>query len=223
MFFRGCRRLSLKPKPKPRIWNAQKMLDYISKSDRPSKACEAGAEALMLLLLATGIRIDCASKLGRPVIPDLVNEPDLPKTIYFPFLEWRKCLVKGVPSDGIEISPLVEEKRLCPLQAINHYYTFVKERERSEFLFVETAHFRRPNIATLRRWVTNLLRQAEIFDTPGSCRAAATNYAHILGHSVDFIMRKAGWQSESTFVRSYKRNVIRDVVLFTAPVSHAVP
>jgi site-specific recombinase XerD len=67
MFVRGAQRLAPAPLKKNVIWDPETPLSFISSRPRPTKVRAAGQEAILLLLLASGIRVDCASKLSKSV------------------------------------------------------------------------------------------------------------------------------------------------------------
>jgi hypothetical protein len=60
----------------------------------------------------------------------------------------------------------------------------------------------------LRRWVQDLLMQAGIFASAGSCRSASTSAAFTRNCSLDDIMKSAGWSSANTFRKFYHREVL---------------
>jgi hypothetical protein len=67
MFVKGARRLAPPSLKKQVVWDPEIPLSFIDARSRPTKFREAGQEALLLLLLSTGIRIDCASKMSKSV------------------------------------------------------------------------------------------------------------------------------------------------------------
>lgn len=152
LFLRASKNAANKPVQKGKIWNAQQLLDDLIL--RPVAIWEAGAEALVLLLLASALRVDCASKIGW----QFEELESLKGTWYFAFLEARKALLKGQATPGFYLEEF-EQERICPIQAVRHYCALVNSVTicSTNYLFNETITGQRASKATLRRWVIFIL------------------------------------------------------------------
>jgi site-specific recombinase XerD len=199
MFIKGAQRLAPPPLKKQVVWDPEIPLSFIGARSRPSKFREAGQEALVLLLLSTGIRVDCASKMSKSV---QVNST----FCEIPYLLRRKT---GV-SDPQVIRVYTENPRLCPVKAIEHFISLSDSIRKSNevFLFISSSG-RRAHIDTLRHWVIDLLSDAGVQATAGSCRSASASAAVARDANIDMVMKSAGWARESTFRRFYQRQVLK--------------
>jgi site-specific recombinase XerD len=211
-FSAGAQRLAPIPAQSHWVWDAGIPLRMIRDRPPPSSFLPAAKEALFLLLMATGLRVDDVFKLSE----DFSVENG---TMIIPFLKKRKCKVKGVWTATVRISAYTGSERLCPLNAILLYSTFaVFKREKDEkALFVSSTGSRAAK-PTLAGWVKSLLSDAGIDATAHSCRAASTSNAFLRNVSVDTIMSSAGWSSDLVFFRHYQR-VPRKVV----PAANLLP
>ena len=76
-------------------------------------------------------------------------------------------------------------------------------------LFLTTRKpFRAVSRDSVSHWVKSAMRHAKInvdMFAPGSVRAASSTGAFLAGVPLDQILKKAGWNRESTFVKWYKR------------------
>jgi integrase len=160
---------------------------------------------LLLILLATGWRVDDAWKLDERI--EVSDEG----VVLF-FREKRKCPVKKQFTLSQSIPRYLECERICPVKSIVRFQEFVKrsrKKSSSSFLFVLSLG-KRASKDTLRRWVMHILLQAGIKASAGSCRSASTSAALCeRNHSIDEILKSAGWSSESTFRRYYHRKVLK--------------
>jgi site-specific recombinase XerD len=194
---RGAQRLAPKSERVPFIWDPEVPLTWISQQPLPATFRRAGQEALLLLLLATGIRVSDAGRLSRRM-----SKSGLSWVI--PYLENRKT--------GPSAPQLVKAysiSRLCPARAIQRY--LVKARavraENEPFLFISSLGTR-ASVDTLRTWVVELLEETGIKATAGSCRSASTSAAVLRNLDIDIVMKSAGWAKESTFRRYYQRALL---------------
>ena len=112
LFVQGAQKLAPPPQKKTVIWDPEVPLRFVSTRPRPSDFLNAGREAILLLLLATGIRVDCASKLSR-----VINDTGIYCSI--PFLLPRKT---GVSEPQV-LKPFPGNERLCPVKAIIYSFS----------------------------------------------------------------------------------------------------
>ena len=102
-----------------------------------------------------------------------------------------------------------EDHMLCPVQAIECYI----DRSKGLWgnvtkLFIITGFT--PNAASIQsisRWAKRILKDAGLGEfTVHSGRSASVSNALLLGFPISSILRKAGWRSESTFIKKYMKN-----------------
>jgi site-specific recombinase XerD len=205
MFGKGAQNKAPLPREKTSIWNPESVLQWLKSQPIPSSFLSSAKEAVLLLLLATGWRIDDVWKLSSRM-----ERSD--ESVRFFFRAKRKCLIKGKFTLSQRVARFTSCPRVCPIEAIDRFLVQAKKlRKRSlESLFVSS--FGDPaSKDTLRRWVVDLLTRAGVMDSAGSCRSATTSAAFAKNHSIDDIMRSAGWSSASTFRKYYQREVLPTV------------
>jgi hypothetical protein len=88
LFAKGAQNLAPLPREKNTIWDPEKVLLWITGQDLPSSFLQSAREAAILLLLATGWRVDDLWKLKN-----LVKFSD-GNAVFF-FAERRKCKKKA--------------------------------------------------------------------------------------------------------------------------------
>jgi integrase len=170
----------------------------------PTSLIPASKEALLLLLLATGMRVDDALKLS--FVCEL--EESTPSRLVLFFLDKRKCKIRGAWSTSVTIKEYEQDERLCPARAILRMLDIsASTRDQGvKTLFISSSGGT-PALYSMRRWIVDLLQEAGISGTPGSCRSAASSRAFADGVPIDEILNAAGWSSQDTFFRFYQREV----------------
>jgi site-specific recombinase XerD len=202
MFSKGAQNLAPLPRDKCEIWNPTTVLDWIKSQSLPTSFLSCARETLVLLLLATGWRVDDVWKLSNRV-----NVREDAATFFF--VERRKCKIKGKFTLSQHVGRFLECERLCPIRALIRFQEkATKIRKDEKFLFISSTGSRASK-DTLRHWVEFILSKAGITDSAGSCRSATTSAACERKRSIDDIMNSAGWSSENTFRRFYHRQVMK--------------
>jgi hypothetical protein len=199
MFVKGAQRLAPPPIKRDIIWDPEIPLSFINARSRPTEFRAAGQEALLLLLLSTGIRVDCTSKMSKAF------------HVYKTFCEIPYLLRRKTGFSHPQVIRLfTENPRLCPVRAIEHFSSLADEiRKPSEnFLFISSKGHR-AHIDTLRHWVSELLLESGITASAGSCRSASASAAVSRDVNIDVVLKAAGWAKESTFRRFYQRQVLK--------------
>jgi site-specific recombinase XerD len=199
MFVKGAQRLAPPPSQKTVIWDPEVPLDWLKNRERPTAFRPAGQEALLLLLLATGIRVDCASKLSATGSFTSVF-------CQIPFLLPRKT---GHSKPQV-IRRFHDNDRVCPVKAIEHFLSVSRSirKPNEKFLFISSTGTR-AHKDTLRHWVMDLLSETGIEASAGSCRSAAASAAFEREVEIDIILKSAGWKHVSTFRKYYRRQVLK--------------
>jgi integrase len=201
LFAKGAQNLAPLPKEKPSIWNPETVLIWLRTQPRPKSLIPSASEALILLLLSTGWRVDDVWKLDANV--NISDE----NAVFF-FREKRKCKIKGKHTLSRIVPRFREQERVCPVKAVADYVQIAqRSRKDNSFLFVSSLGVRASK-DTLRRWVEALLKKCGITASAGSCRSASTSSALMKNWPIDQIMKSAGWSSENTFRKFYDRTVL---------------
>ncbi len=203
MFSKGAQNMAPLPREKVVIWDPAQVLNAMRNRPLPSSFLVIAGEAVLLLLLATGWRVDDVWKVGSEV-------QFFDDSARFKFVEKRKCKIKGKHTVSQTVRKFLECDRICPIEAVQRFLNCaVRVRKDDVFLFVsQTGH--RASKDSLRRWVQAELAKAGIIASAGSCRSASTSSAAERQVSIDSILKSAGWSSENTFRRFYHRTVIHD-------------
>jgi hypothetical protein len=130
MFGKGAKNLAPLPREKPSIWNPEIVLNAIQALPFPSSFLECAKEAVLLLLLATGWRVDDVWKLS-------VRFESFEEYARFFFCSKRKCPVKGVYTTSQAVSRFSSQVRICPVQAVERFLEKAKSMRKlpSEALF----------------------------------------------------------------------------------------
>jgi integrase len=206
-FAAGTQRLAPLPKSRVSVWDPAIPMSLIRSKPVPSSFLLASKEALFLLLLATGLRVDDVSKLSFECELD---DSSSPQRLIIPFMDRRKCKVNGAYTTSITLKEYESDERLCPARAVLRMLDLSADVRVSgvKSLFVSSTGWT-PVLFTLRGWVVDILREAGITATPGSCRSASTSRAFADGVPLDEILNAAGWSSQNTFFRFYQREVKR--------------
>jgi site-specific recombinase XerD len=155
-FSTGAQRLAPLPVRKAFVWDAGIPLKMIRDRPHPTTFLAAAREALFLLLMATGCRVDYALKMGK----DFCWERE---EFVIPYLVPRKCKVKGQWTRVQRIAQYSGSGRICPINAILLYSTFAVSVQKADepALFVSSTGSKAAK-ATLARWVRDLLHEAGI-------------------------------------------------------------
>jgi integrase len=196
LFLQGAQRLAPKTESAQYVWDPEVPLQYLNKLPFKTTLRAAGQEALLLLLLATGIRVSDAHRLSKKMIK-------VGDVWSIRFLVNRKT----GPSPPQLLKPY-PTARLCPARALQRYLMLASSIRKPEqpFLFVSSLGTR-ASVDTLRHWVIELLDDTGIKAPAGSCRSASTSAAVARNVDIDQVLKYAGLALESTFRRYYQREL----------------
>jgi site-specific recombinase XerD len=198
-FLHGAEALVPLPMTKVTIWDVAKPLDFLRTRSIPTCFKDLGAEAALLLLLATGFRVADLTCISASVSFSTLG-------MTATFAEHRKVRINRASTNSFHL-PFSSELRVCPVRAIQRFQVSADViRLDSQFFFISSTGFRAAT-KTLQVWVQNLLRDAGVITSAGSCRAATTSFAFAAGVPLEKILKSAGWATESTFFQHYRRDV----------------
>jgi integrase len=194
---KGAQNLSPIKEKSPFIWDIPQIpLSFLASKPYPTLFRAAGKEALLLLLLATGIRVSDAHRLSK-------KKTTSGKVWIIPYLEARKT----GPSP-LQLLRAYPEARLCPARALQRYLTLANTiRKPEERLLFISSKGTRADVDTLRCWVTELLQAAGVNAPAGSCRSASTSAAVQQNVDIDHVLKSAGWARKNTFHQYYQRSI----------------
>jgi site-specific recombinase XerD len=209
-FLKGMKRLCAAPKPKYHVWNPRRVLDWIASVPKPTQLIEAGAEAAVLLMLATGSRLSDILRLKASFEK---MEFGIRLFLYTP----RKTDLRKQCEAYIDKCYFPENRRICPARAILCFLRLAHPLRKSnaDRLFISSTA-RPPAQKTVKRWVEEQLHRAGVIASAGSIRSAATSAAFLSGVDVDAILKSAGWRREETWRQHYLRPIYESTVLFSS-------
>lgn len=195
-----------KPRAKPN-WFVEPLLDAMRKIDSEIAPLEAlSTKTAILLALATFWRPK--SDLTRIRLEDVELDGG------------NLRLVATKPKEGeykeISLSAF-SESCICPVHCVAVYLKRTAElREGCSNLFITCKRPHRDISADgLGRWIKEALKGAGIRDTPHSLRGVAASKAFYEGVSMDTILKKGNWRSESVFMSHYLRPSLKTQSEFT--------
>ena len=198
-----------KPKPKyDDIWDASKVLNYLS-TLHPVKELslkDLTLKVLMLLLLVTGQR---GQSIHLMTLSAMKRTESL---CQFQILNHTKTSKPGHSSTSITISEFEQDRRICPLTALQEYLDRTQgHRNGEQCLFIS---YVKPHRAvsrdTISRWAKSVLESSGIDShkfSAHSTRAAAASRAKQKDVPLDVILAHVGWRSAETFRKFYDKPV----------------
>ena len=128
------------------------------------------------------------------------------------FSSKHKQTKPGAHTEPAEIPAFTQNPKIC---LVSHLHAYLKQTEplrKGQELLIS---FNKPHApvarGTFSRWVKTMLAAAGV-DTvhygPHTTRAASCSAAANQGASLTSILKAAGWSSEATFTRFYKKTVV---------------
>ena len=117
---------------------------------------------------------------------------------------------KGKHSAPLEFLTFPQNEKLCIVSVLKEYLRRTKEirGEENKLLLSYQVPHKPVSKNTLARWLRQVLNGAGVdiaLFSAHSTRAASTSAALSSGVPVDVVLRAAGWCSESTFTRFYRK------------------
>ena len=199
------------PRPKyTEIWDVSIVLSYLQSLSPVDKLPlkELTLKLVVLILLVSGQRGQTVHLLS---IDHMVS---VNSCYTFQIVDHLKQSRPGVKNPLVELRPF-EDKTLCVVTTLKEYLRRTQSLRGSESqLFISyNRPFRRVSRETISRWVKFVLTDSGI-DTlrfkPHSTRAASTSAASNASVNLDDILHTAGWSSESTFAKFYKKPIVKE-------------
>ncbi len=192
------------------IWDVRVVLNLLRKM---SPAYSLGLKELtlklaMLIALVSGQRVQTLQKLS-------ITEMDLKLSSATFSIKQVKQSRPGSNGFVVKLRAYPAERKLCVLTYLKQYLSLTKRiRSGEKALFIS---FRKPHKAvskdTIARWLKFIMKKAGLDShkyTAHSTRSASTSAASAATVPVDDILQTAGWASETTFRRFYKKPVCKE-------------
>ncbi len=209
-FLKGMKRLCEPPLTRYHVWNPRRVLDRIASCPKPSDLITAGEEAAVLIMLATGSRLDDILKLSARF-----EKTDYGVRLFL--VSPRKTDLRKQFVSHLDVGFFPENRRICPARAALRFLRLAHPlRKSDDDRFFVSSTGRPAAKQTLKRWIRAQLERAGIFASAGSLRSASSSAAFLSGVSVDTIMKSAGWKREETWRRHYLRPIFEPNVLFSS-------
>lgn len=187
-------------------WNVDIMFEYLKLLIPHDKLTlkELTHKLVMLLALLTGQRCQTITHLS------LSSMKMFPTKCVFSIEFLIKQSRRGRHLAPIELLAFPDDKDLCVVSTLKEYITRTKDLRGNENQLLIS--YQKPHTKvtsnTVARWLRDMMTRAGI-DTnifgAHSTRGASTSAAINRGTPMDTVMKAAGWSSESTFTRFYKK------------------
>jgi hypothetical protein len=185
-------------------------LDRIASVPKPSDLIVAGQEAAVLILLATGSRLDDILKLSANF-----EKTDFGVRLFL--VTPRKTDLRKQFVSHLDVGFFPENRRICPARAVLRFLRIAHPLRKSEVdCFFISSTGQPAAKQTVKRWISSVLQDAGITAPVGSFRSASSSAAYLSGLSVDTIMKSAGWLREETWRRHYLRPIFEPNNLFSS-------
>lgn len=220
-WLKGARHMCKKSNRKQYIWDPQQYVDWLDKQPVPEKMTVLSQETASVVALAAGLRVADLMNLG--------SEIEFTGNIArVPFLGVSK---NGEYREDLEFTKLPGNQRTCVVTILKRYVEHTKMHYQlkgwpvQKQLLVSSTAPKPVEASTVRQYLLRELACAGIQDTmgvgytPHSFRSAATSSAYFRGFSFDQITTFAGWKTESTFQKHYKRKLIKVLPSLLPPVT----
>jgi integrase len=198
-------------------WDVGIVLRHLN-SLSDSNLKELSGKCAMLLVLTSGQRVQTINSL------DLRFLTTSPGKMVFAIRDVLKTSKPG-SSLSLEIAKYPQPNtNICPYDCLSKYLELTKSIRSSNRLFISCIKPHKPvSTKTISRWLTRILNEAGVETGYGShsIRHASTSRAASMNVPIDVILNMAGWNSERTFERFYRRKVLPDKRRFANAVLDA--
>ena len=192
-------------------WDANIVLRYLKNIpvDNESYLKELTMKLTMLLALTLA---------ARPQTLHYLTTKDMVKTenkIVLSLSAALKHTRPGKPLEKIEVNAYPHDRSLCVYTTLNEYLSCTEQwREKDGPLFISYVKPHKPvSRDTVKRWIKTVMDNAGI-DTSKfraySTRSASTSKAVTVSTPIECILKTAGWSRESTFAKSYHKNIVTE-------------
>lgn len=191
------------------IWDPDILLNYLDQDSNQLTTLEFSRKIATLLTLLSGNRVITIASLKTKDIHIEENRIILTPSVL------GKTSKPGKPQHLIEFNSFQDRPHLCIVNQLKMYLSNTKEKRKNvntdNVLLTTTPPYHNASRNTIANWIKTCLNQAGINNnnanySPHSLRAASTSKASSM-MPVDDILKAAGWSSESTFHKFYKRSI----------------
>ena len=190
------------------VWNVNTLFTFFRHlGDQKWLSMEMLGKKLALLIgiLGGGQRSQTIHKINALDIKVVNNK------CVIPILDTIKQTKPGKHMNPMQFSVYLHDPTLCVIDNLKEYLRKTSSYRKNPELFLS---YHRPYAPvskdTIARWCKEVMHLAGIDVDKHSChssRAAASSYARSKGVSLRRICNSAGWSSEQTFARFYKKRV----------------
>jgi hypothetical protein len=186
------------------------VLDRIAAAPKPVDLINAGGEAAVLLLLATGSRLsDILHLRARYEKTDF----GVRQFLFAP----RKTDLRKEFIVYLKVGFFPENRRICPARALLRYLrlAFPLRCSTVDRIFISSTGYPASR-RTVKHWIEDQLNRSGVVTSAGSLCSASTSAAFLSGVDVDAILKSVGWKPEETWRRHYLRPIFEPNLLFRA-------
>ena len=189
-------------------WDVKVVLKFLEKLENIKVTLRVlSIKLCLLLILATGQR--CQTLHAISIANMVINE----KYVKIRIGELMKQSKPHRHLNELYIEAFEHNVSICVVHVLNEYLNRTKDIRSGPELFITTqSPFKAASKSTIANWIKIGLRMAGIdmdMFTPHSTRSASTS-AVVTKIPIDTIIRTAGWASDCTFRKFYKRPITND-------------
>lgn len=201
--------ISKPPSRKPSTWKVSTLIEYLKNYELDTDSLfQVSRHAAALLLLCSGRRIhdltllDTSADCFETSVDNIILWPKFgSKTDSATYRQAGWQLTSSGPE---KLDPVVWVKHLIELSKVRR-----SARPNLTSLFITTRGL--VNVASrtvIAGWLKTLLREANIYDSPGSFRAAVnTDLWTNSNTNLDEVLKRGNWRSKDTFLQHYFKEV----------------
>ena len=187
-------------------WDIGQVLMYLSKDHPPEDLSLFRLPAKVLFLLAAFTAKRVSDLVLFSVDSSLCHVTD--KCIVLQTQFGSKTDRPGHRSPPVTLRKC-EEESLCPVRYVSAYKERtepLRQASGTQQLFIVSPFTQRPvKLATLRRWMVKVMREAGVIASAGSTRATVTSCALLHDVPLQQLLNSADWTREDTPFRHYVR------------------
>ncbi|MEO0683599.1 MAG: tyrosine-type recombinase/integrase [Cyanobacteria bacterium J06649_11] len=191
------------------IWDVDVVLAYI----RTLPVDDSISDKLLSYKLVTLLALTAASRVSEITNLDINYLAKSSNLYTFTFSKLSKVWKKGKVAPVLTFKVFEEDSSLCVCRTIDQYLDRTKSRRNghTQMLLGLIKPHKPVSTSTVSRWLVHFLASAGI-DTnmfkAHSTRSASTSKASSVGVSLNEIVKRGQWASDSTFKKFYKKDII---------------
>ena len=187
-----------------RIWDVQKVLDYLEQLPPDLTLIRLSEKLAVLFLLLTAQR---CQTLHLMTLEDISFEDD---SLIIKFNHLLKQTKPGRHLKPLILKGYYRNRNICIVTVFKEYLERTKYLRTGDKLLISTQKpHKHMAKCTLSRWIRNCLQKAGVLGhyAPHSIRSAAARRAASRGIPLKDLLKTAGWSNALTFAKFYNKEI----------------